>query len=1319
MSTSRVINRWLNRVYKSLAIFLVLFAVLISGLRLFLPYAHHYKQDVQNFINRSNESKIIIGELAMGWQESGPTLIVRDVSLLETKSTEVFIDQIDVQVDFWQSLLKARLITQEVTLEGVEVLVKNTDLSANLDENEQSLTEHISDIFLERISRFTLLNSQVIFQTDHIEKTLLISQLNWLNNGDRHRAKGYVIVDGLTSNNIKVLLDVRGDEVADFDGQLYFQANQLNITPWLDTVFAIDNEDTHSSINFDGWLTVKKDLPLQLQIALGNNEVSWKHQKNSQFFGVNHGQIIAQSSRDFTQLSVFTSPLSIITNNNIWDATQLKLNKSANSFHAFINEINIEGVTDVLPLFSSNPDLTTSIEALNLRGEIKNIHVKIEDEFPTFYAELLNVNTVEYSGIPGVKNINGNVSFSDNTLNIDVLASNGELDFSQHFIKPIPYNNLKLDVNFTTDDKSWQLASNSIAIDSEELTLVAELMVSKYEDSDVEMALLTSITDVNAEFANHYYPQLLMGSSLVDYLNGAIVEGQVTQAQVLFNGPLIKFPFNDNEGIFSVNAELVDGVFKFDPHWPAINHFNANLNFTNSSMLITGREGSLHGVNVKGVTAEIKDLLSERVLQVDATFDNTSPILVTQLMNKSPLVDTVGSTLNQIKVSEDISGDFSLTLPLTDTDKSIAKGSVNFNNNQVELQSPNMKFTEVSGVLSYNNQKISAEKVTLNWRGMPLSLVVEADNKELFYDTDIKISAQWHDEDWGKQLPTELTRYASGDLSWTGLLSLNMFRDGGFAYDLDLESNLNSIQLHLPSPYKKSIDVIKNADIKVSGQKESSVINASIGSDLRFYGELNHNLITFDKAHLLLGEEEMLLPTKGFHITTQLEHANIEEWRPFIVDIVQSLESDSESEASGGLLGAPERIRGEVKSVGFQDYAFSDVSFDITGTDQALLLDINAKELRSQAVFYRDWLGQGIDIKADFINLTKTNPDTSINSNSPIDTDSTDDLPDTDSNELNQTLYSQLPPIRVLCAHCVIDQVDLGKVELQISRNEKNEIELNQFIASRDKSVINLQGVWNQTGNINTTKIFGDLNIDDLEKETENLGYEPTIKDSGLKSDFSFNWQSSPHEFAIADLNGVFNAKLDDGYLAEVPDQARVFSVLSLQSLVRKLSFDFRDIFSDGMFYSKITGDFQINNGIMYTDNMFMKGAAGDLEVKGNTDLGKELLDIRMSYKPNVTSSLPALAWIATLNPVTFLAGIALEEVITSQVYYEMNFELTGSMSQPIFKDVNRKTRNISVGRTTPPKVVDEITTPKVEEQPSKKETEKLDLQLHKLRIDG
>ena len=93
--------------------------------------------------------------------------------------------------------------------------------------------------------------------------------------------------------------------------------------------------------------------------------------------------------------------------------------------------------------------------------------------------------------------------------------------------------------------------------------------------------------------------------------------------------------------------------------------------------------------------------------------------------------------------------------------------------------------------------------------------------------------------------------------------------------------------------------------------------------------------------------------------------------------------------------------------------------------------------------------------------------------------------------------------------------------------------------------------------------------------------------------------------------------------------------------------------------------------------------------MKGNTSLSEELLDYRMSYKPNLTSSLPVLAWIATLNPVTFLAGIAIDEVFTSKVVSELNFELTGSITEPDLQVVDRKTKDISVGRSTPPKIIE------------------------------
>ena len=127
------------------------------------------------------------------------------------------------------------------------------------------------------------------------------------------------------------------------------------------------------------------------------------------------------------------------------------------------------------------------------------------------------------------------------------------------------------------------------------------------------------------------------------------------------------------------------------------------------------------------------------------------------------------------------------------------------------------------------------------------------------------------------------------------------------------------------------------------------------------------------------------------------------------------------------------------------------------------------------------------------------------------------------------------------------------------------------------------------------------------------------------------------------------------------------------------------------MFYSELKGDFSLKDGVAYTDNVLMKGAAGDLSVVGNTNLNNSELDYRMTYKPNLTSSLPVLAWIATLNPVTFLAGVALDEVITSSVIAEINFEVTGNLDEPQFKQVSRKNKNISVGKSSPPKIVDKL----------------------------
>jgi len=1291
MSISTVSNRWLNRLYKSIAILLVLFAVLISALRLFLPYAQNYRQDLQDYINTQYKHQVIIGSLNMGWSKQGPSLVTENVSLYDSDTTDIFIEKIAVSFDFWQSLSQRRLITKDFTLSGAIVLLDSLGDSPDSDEFAM---EQITELFFERIGQFTLLNSQLIIKSDKTEKTFLISQLDWLNEGDRHRAKGDVIVDGLTSNYLKVLLDVNGNDFSDISGQLYLKANQLNITPWLDKLFVIEDDKTHSEINFDAWLNIEKGVAQQLELVLGNNEISWQEDSGSKVITLNSGGLVASNFAKLTQFSLHTTPLEIVINGKPWQPINVQLRKNENTFFSYVSSVELNDLDDLFPLFSDNSETKKLLENLAVIGKLNDFYFQKSDTSITAAASISDVSTQFSQGIPGITNLSGDFYLEDNQVQVNLVAEKGALDFDKHFMLPIPYNSLKTALEIEFDEQSWQLLAKNIELHSDELSLAADVAVNSPKDGLSQMSLLANVTDGDAKLAQHYYPHLLMGDDLVNYLNKAIVDGEISQAKVLFNGPLVKFPFEDNSGIFVVDAELTDSTFKFDSDWPAINNFNANLNFTNNSMVITGRSGTLKGIDVNGVVAAIAELAGEQILTVDTQIKDTAPTLVTQLMNDSPMADTVGSVLNKITISKPINGEFSLNLPLNDLDSVVAQGSVLFADNEVSLQTPNMDFNKVNGELIYVNDVITVQGLSASWLDLPLTLDVNAKDNQYFYGTNIDISADWKDEEWLIKVPDLLKKYGQGTLQWQGALALNMSHQGDFSYDLLINSFLEEAELNLPEPYAKALQRQQALNVHVTGQRESSIINARLGEQLSFYGDLNHDQVSFTRSHLILGDERMLLPMQGFHITTQLEQADFSQWQPFILDIIDSVTTANAQVIDGNiaanlaesreihpLLKAPERIQGSVASFEIFGQNLSNVSFNLKDEQSWWLLKLNAKEARSEIKFYPDWYKQGIDVNADFLELTSNDA-----VNNPQENE------DIVNNFLNNdTIFSKIPPMRVQCGKCSIDLYDFGEVRFELNREQNDLIKLQGFTAKRKKAELTFDAQWQHNKDVSLTKVEGKLAAKDVEQEIEKLGYESTIRDSGIKTSFSLNWQGGPQDFSLAQLNGDIATKLDDGYLDDVKDDARIFSILSLQSLVRKLTLDFRDIFSKGMFYDEIKGDFEIKNGVMYTQNAKMKGATGKVTIKGNIDLDQQLLDYKISFKPNLTSSLPVLAWIATLNPVTFLAGVAIDQVITSKVVSEFTFEVTGSVEEPLIKEVNRKTQNIRAGRSTPPQIVENI----------------------------
>ena len=103
--------------------------------------------------------------------------------------------------------------------------------------------------------------------------------------------------------------------------------------------------------------------------------------------------------------------------------------------------------------------------------------------------------------------------------------------------------------------------------------------------------------------------------------------------------------------------------------------------------------------------------------------------------------------------------------------------------------------------------------------------------------------------------------------------------------------------------------------------------------------------------------------------------------------------------------------------------------------------------------------------------------------------------------------------------------------------------------------------------------------------------------------------------------------------------------MLSLQSPPRRLSLDFRDVFSEGFAFDFVRGDMLIDQGVASTNNLQMKGVNAAVLMEGKADIEKETQDLRVVVVPEINAMTASLVATA-INPVvglgSFLAQVFL-----------------------------------------------------------------------------
>ena len=198
------------------------------------------------------------------------------------------------------------------------------------------------------------------------------------------------------------------------------------------------------------------------------------------------------------------------------------------------------------------------------------------------------------------------------------------------------------------------------------------------------------------------------------------------------------------------------------------------------------------------------------------------------------------------------------------------------------------------------------------------------------------------------------------------------------------------------------------------------------------------------------------------------------------------------------------------------------------------------------------------------------------------------------------------------------------------------------------------------------------------------------IEGGTAKVQGSMQWNSSPDNIDWASLSGAMRLDVNNASFKKVaPGAGRLLGLLSLQSIVQRLRFNFRDLVTEGLAFHRLSGELQIKNGVLHTTRspLFIDAPAAQITFDGQTNLADETLDLSIRIRPSL--GIVTALGLAFVNPIAGAAS-ALASTIGAnpldKIIYT-HYQVGGTWQEPQILNTATETQQKKEGlwlNTTP-----------------------------------
>lgn len=1243
----------LSKLWTVFAIALVLIALFMSLLRYSLPFLNNHKDYVQDYISNEYAIDLEIGELSASWQSHGPTLVLRNVGIKNgTQSPlSLIIGEIFLEVEFWPSLASRKLQSKKVILNQLDLAIDLTRIGSG--GNDFPIVNALENIFLEQLSNFVVSNSSIALISSENAKSINIAKISWLNKNNRHQGVGEFVLEDFSDNNASFILDLYGN-VNSYSGTLFAQAQDLNLSAWINEFTGLDRQLASSKGNVEVWARIENGAITRIDGEVLPTSFEWTTDQTSISNSIKGSFAAIKRSQ---QWDFSVSDLHLVTQGNAISTNLSGYFTAQNGAVIRISEpLSLQPLFSLSSLFSVK--LADQLALIDADAQLSELSVLMNEDGFTLEATINDIGWQEHNEIVGLEGLQARLFWQGKRGKMLLSAKDTQLFSDYYFSRNLAISELNVPIDFDFTDSAKIRVDQALAkIDGLHINIDTE-----YGIKSEFLSLSVDLQPFSIAKVPTLLPKHLISSDTNKFLKSAFTStGEVESANLILHGKLSDFPFKDQKGVFQSNVSVEQAEFSFSEGWPALTNLDVDLFFENNGMAMTSESSFLDKVELSNLRASIPDLSTNAMLTITADGAATSRN-ITDLMLQSSLADSLGQLLNRdVIVDGQLATHLSLFIPLNDGSQTRAKGDVFLNGNTLSIPAISLEFTETDGILSFDNEEINIESLSAMLFDQAVNVKLSGEKTSEKYALSTQLSGNWEATKLAKSVSDDFADLFVGSSNWSLDVAVDLMADN-FKYAAKLTSDLIGTEANLPSPLAKTAPQSLALEIIAKGDRLASSVDLSLSDIVRFEGALAHKEKQFNRAHLALGPTELESRGLGFSISADFDNLIVEQWYPFIAAI-----SAGADKSKTTLIGVPKRIFIDTEKLSVAGQSFNDVDIIVKRLDDQWTFDVDANEMRGNVTLFDEWFSKGVVIDAEYIRLAKAD---------------TQEQKDTHKTELSQVNIDPktLPNINFTCKACDIRGINLGRVELEAEPNNDG-LKISQLLINNEFGNLSASGQWYKRNQDHYTFVAGDLNSKNFGEFIGQLGFNSGIKDSSADLSFALTWKDSPFEIEFENLDGEIEWELSDGSLTEVSDKgSRLFSLLSLNSLVRKLSLDFRDVFAKGFFYDKMEGSIQITGGKADTRDTSIDGAAGEIEIYGYTDLVNQSLNYNISFAPNVTGNLPILVYFFTVSPPTALAALALDQVLTSaKVISNINYSVTGTIEAPNLIETGRESTEVDL----------------------------------------